>query len=430
VIERTPSPTPASLHFSQPAKNKSATFNGRCIIIINPFTYGCGDKYLAIKLSRIIHLQNIKVTIININTFMLDDESNKVADILEFYNDIISKNDATLASIAQTNNKVAFVVAPADLLSLAQAELLINLIQTTYNYNKTTPLFINEMGILMDAPDETIQHTLGFEEDEIGYLPLSKEAITQIEQTHRAHTSNLIDSFQLSFNPDHLYFVGYLSSFINPRINAFFVDIFIDNTQTEYAPDNNVSHYLMSYTDFTMDIITELDKKFTEVMLQYKLNLYHYNENKLTLINSYNTDRQYKPVVNIYCGGMIPQDIFFSFIRVATDGIMTGDHSLSEYISIKKSFPHYQQQPFKAAMVESILYKAKQIGGKPLTEYLSTKILGFNGENAPMEFNILKNDLLDEINETDVKQKFEQALVAKNAEPVLIDLFNNLVASV
>jgi hypothetical protein len=47
-----------------------------------------------------------------------------------------------------------------------------------------------------------------------------------------------------------------------------------------------------------------------------------------------------------------------------------------------------------------------------------------------LDFQCLRKPLLDQIDKSDVKQKFEQAIVAKNAEPTLIDIINKLITSV
>jgi hypothetical protein len=425
VIERTPSPTPATLHFSQVAKNKSATFNGRCVIIINPIALGYGDKSLAVKLSRIIQLQNIKVEILPINIGVFENSPSSSEDITQICTDIISENNELLASVAMTSNNVSLVVAPANLLFYNEREILINLIQTTYNYKKKTPVLINEMGTLLPKC-----YSLGFNEKELGYLPTSNKTVTHIAKNYKINVDNLIDSFQLTFNPNHLYFLGYLSSFIEPIINALCMILFIQNTQAEHGADHSVSHYVLSYTDFTKDIIQEVEQKLGLFKLNYTFNLYQYNENNIKLIASFNTDKQYSRIINIYCGGMMPQEIFFSFIKASKDGMMTGDHSLSEYISLTGSFPYYQKHSFKELMVKSILDIAEQIGGDCLKHYISTKIIGFNKYETRLDFKRLYKPLLDEIAQTDVKQKFEQAIAAKNAEPLLIKIFNNLVASV
>ena len=202
------------------------------------------------------------------------------------------------------------------------------------------------MGILLyDSPIRF--YTLGFNEDEIGYLPINKKTATHIAKSYKINVDNLIDSLQLTFNPQHLYFIGYLSSFIDSKINALCIRLFIQNTQTEYEVDHDVSHYVLSYTDFTEDIALKVKKELEVFKLKYTFNFYQYNENNIKLIASFNTDKQYSRIINIYCGGLMPQEILFSFIKASKDGMMTGDHSLSEYISLKGYFPHYQKQFFK-----------------------------------------------------------------------------------
>ena len=83
--------------------------------------------------------------------------------------------------------------------------------------------------------------------------------------------------------------------------------------------------------------------------------------------------------INIhFINQIIPKSIFWYFIRLSTSGIMTGDNSLSEYMSIKNSLPYYEIQHWKSDFVNDLWEKAEDSGIKDLKSYYQARCTGLH----------------------------------------------------
>jgi hypothetical protein len=345
----------------------------------------------------------------------------------------------------QITKKLAFLIAPANLLSDDYLAIFIDTIKTTYQLEDPKLFLINEMATPIEYPLTTstvTKHetcTLGFTQNDIGFLSVDASKIAMIQDNYQTKLHKFFDGFKNLGAHDN-FFISYLSSADGTKANSHCIAVFIHNTQVEHLKynsnsnsrtENTTSHYIISFDNFIAGTATELTTMFQGLENNETppaiINIYEYHENGITAIEIKKKKVQSNHQINIYLGGKLPQEMFLCLIAGATDGMMTGDNSLAEYLSIKEAFPYYQMREFKSSLIDSILDTAKQFDEDILIKYLNAKIVDYDTRTNQSDFRLLDKSLLDKIYKSKSKQEFDKALTAKNAEPLLTTKFTDFL---
>ncbi|MCX2945026.1 hypothetical protein ORG37_18260, partial [Rahnella perminowiae] len=71
---------------------------------------------------------------------------------------------------------------------------------------------------------------------------------------------------------------------------------------------------------------------------------------------------------------------------------MSGDQSLSDYLSLKKSLPYYDKQPWKEPLIEGLNKRANALGGEELLNKFESMVAGRNPYDGSIAYKLLTPD--------------------------------------
>jgi hypothetical protein len=420
--------------------------NGRCIgvVVINPYTKGYGDIFLGLKITEIFKDKGYIVKHITVNSNYLCNCEQR-STLVEVFK---PHNDSIISLIEKTEHQVVYV-APANIFSGKNFRILMSYFEQEYNVNVDNVLCLNEMGMDYKFKCSTfnlIYNSLGFKDHQLGYMEVP---ITEFNRLHRVHNTvltNLLDSLNLSVSgKDHL-FVAYLAETDGIEDTSNNISLFINNTQFEYNDSNIVSNYVVlckTINDANMSYITD-DITSQLNIDNYTLNVFAFNGSgndsfaepiiKIRVNLAENNEDSHK-IINVFLGNcFLHQDVFYSLMCAATDAMVTGDQSLSEFLSFKGFFPYYNVSKHKSNLAIGFLDKAKEVGGEEFEEYMSHRVSGSfymveNGIFRSGYFNKLMdnshyfstNGFIEE------KQKFNKEITNKTAGSFIKNQIENQI---
>ncbi|KLN46168.1 hypothetical protein AAY77_10430, partial [Providencia rettgeri] len=119
--------------------------------------------------------------------------------------------------------------------------------------------------------------------------------------------------------------------------------------------------------------------KFDSPILFAKAQLYFADTENGKLEKFFELRGAGKRQINIVVTESLPKNIFEDFMYLADSGMMSGDQSLSEYLSLKNAVPYYDMQPWKEGVADGLIKHAKKYGTE---NTMNAKISGYelNGD--------------------------------------------------
>lgn len=352
------------------------------VVIINPTLQdGQGDYELAKKLQRLICLKGLQVvtrSLTKVDNYLYENISGEQEKL---------KNDL-------------IIVAP---FSFCNPKALIKAFKNNVIVNKETKIImIDEIEAdsaysLDDYKDEFkkigVKHIweekLGFGKNGIGYLPLEKLECTAIEERAKAELESLFDRFNLNIDYSAHYYVSYLNS----DIKAETAQVFMLKTLYELTENPSAVNYIFSLgkddwegdvkeiSKWACDVVSlleDVNKNIADKFSKLNLLLVDVYKNKIFVQELQNWKTEEGIPINIVFMNSkhMPKNIWHDFITVSKSGIMTGDQSFCDYLSIKKEMPFYEMQHWKWPLRQSLIDSAETFGGEKLKEYVQTRIIG------------------------------------------------------
>lgn len=359
----------------------------RKVVIINPtLNDGQGDFELARKLEKIITAKCLQVVIIS-----LYKKYNKKSFSYSYEN--ISGEPKKI------KNKLVFI-AP---FSFCNPKVLIQAFKNNVLINENTKVvMIDEIEAhsqysFCNYKDEFekigIKHVyeekLGFGENCIGYLPIKKSEQIAIKQQSKIALEKLFDSFNLNVDVSAHYYVSYLNS----DIKLTGSQIFIINTLLELKENPSSVNYFfcLGKGNWESDVekmskgacdilpvLEELDEDVANKFSKLNIILADIYKNKIFYTELQNRQKESGiPINMIFMNSkQMPKNIWHNFIAMSKSGIMTGDQSLCDYLSIKEEMPFYEMRNWKWPLRQSLIDCAEKFGGEKLKEYVQTKFFG------------------------------------------------------
>ncbi|WP_413736063.1 hypothetical protein ACL2XP_24810 [Sodalis sp. RH21] len=368
---------------SYPGQFIPAAFNGRDIVLLNPFCSGNGDRVLADKISFILAKEGCRVSILSFDciqeTFCRFPARKGYQDLAVLHNPL-------------------FLVSPVSIMPPQIMNQLIKSIADQYDFPTEDIALIDEMDsnvALLQTPAHYVNslrdigfrqvqfYRLGFSDAAIGYLPLDNAAINDIKQRCRHELELLFDSLNLTLDRSSHYFIGYISS--ETPVTA--MQTFVVNTLIENAQDEADMNYILVVRELD-SCMGRLPAAMENVLLEPADDNFNYNtyfgrvkmmlcapdENRLSPLIT--VQGSGKKRINIVFCDMLPNNLFHDFIALSRSGIMSGDQSLSEFLSLKGEVPYYDMQIWKTPLVKALIRQARRTGRPELENYMRTKYIG------------------------------------------------------
>lgn len=388
----------------------TGSFEQRDVVIINPYMNGGGDKALGNKVANIALNDGCRVSIISMNA----------DDIAKMDCRNLSLNDPTFNSIDQLRNPL-LIITPISTLESQQIEFCITRLCQYLDFNKQKVMILDEMDVLPQDSKlrECIKHLYhnGFKNihaynlglnNGIGYLATEQKQIDNIKHRFRYELSNLMDSYNLSLAKDTHHYLAYLSAepvYRQAKLPMHSAQLFITNKLIETQHDNKDTNFIIvirqlancyrdnfnieefvrhtkhyfdgkeTVSSAIQEILTKKEAgKFGSPMLFSKAQLYLADTEQGKLEKLFELKGTGNRQINIVVTESLPKNIFEDFMCLADSGMMSGDQSLSEYLSLKNAVPYYDMQPWKEGVADGLIKYAEQHGTK---DTMVSKISGY-----------------------------------------------------
>lgn len=392
VIDNQTYPIDPTLSSQNISSLSQRNLSGRDLIVINPIydlaDGSGGDAQLANKIANIALEQNCRVSILPIDT---DRPGNALA----------ARHHATSESVHQLSDlrDPLFIVAPVGVLKLEDLKTTMNNLCTQYNFPRKDIMLIEEMDLLasprQQLPDRVnalkelgfegvSAHNLGFGEGAIGYLPIEKKDLDLIEKRFDNDIRKLLDSYNLSLDKNSNFHMAYISS--DTPVTAS--HLFIRNTLNETASDKKNTTYLIVARDlpnlsrkrrFIDDVGNIFHPNYSIAVSEKaysKASLYTFSDSGRGMVHQKTFLGAGDSEVKVIVVKHVPQPIFHDLMKLSSCGMASGDQSLGEYLSIKKSVPYYDMQQFKYPLARALVLEAERLGGTPLGKQMERKVVG------------------------------------------------------
>jgi hypothetical protein len=341
-------------------------------------------------------------------------------------------------------------------------------LQQHYKFKKDNLLIIDELGSSIEntklnsegkLPYSAFKEQLGFKfitdrslgfdssKQQIGYFPLDNAKLELIDKNYKHNLNLLFDSFNFNLTANDMFLFGYISSdYFTSILNLIYNSLIELESLEKYKTATSINYILLfrednihCYIRPLIDLLTEdTTEKYT--IKEYNINFYLCDDDDYIVAEDKNKKKffdysivadnleskarimplhQFKSAnknaqqLNIFLvQGTIklPANTFMHFIKLADIGIMTGDQSLFEYMSIKKELPYYDMQFWKTAFVDDLLDQAQKSNIDSLQEYYAAKLFGreygrgkiSNFINISVSLNITENRLISTAKEREI----------------------------
>jgi len=408
--------------------------HGRDVIIINPCCEGGGDSALAKKIASIALDERCRVTIVSIDT--LEKQNYRVSEKLQSY----SLHYDVTHDISQLHDPL-FIISPLNIASVDRLKNSLKAICDEFNFLPQDALLIEEMDVLVTEHKELKRYELmlkdigfrnvtasrlGFNEGAIGYIPTDEKTISEIKSRFEGELIRLLDSYHLSLPAESRYHLGYISS----DCFSTGTQIYITNTLCETCDDERNANFIMSLRQVSMknmpivveaitNIISSQDDDmeidYLSLFSKFSISVVDSNDGCVKIReNIIGTGTREVQVVLV---NKLPKNIYDDFLLLADTGMMSGDQSLSDYLTLKETLPYYDMQPWKFPLVKSI----KKLAGEELENHLDQKVVGrvpFIGE-IMYSFITNKEQAFISQKQLEQKKRLDKTLSSRTATPYI-----------
>lgn len=387
------------------------------IVIINPTCEGGGDYELAKK------IETIASNFYKVLTISIEKKD-------EYKEEPLQKK--ILAN--------RFIITPYNIISPRRIQ---EIIQNNFILTKETKaLLIDEMdsrqtysideyrqNLRQMQIDDVYETKLGFSKNSIGYLSLTPSECSAIQQRARTELEKL-----LPIDDSAHYYLSYLNS--TKKILA--MQVFMINTLQELQENPSSINYVCSIgaTSSSNTIISlcnaayrmkqplehfELTEKFSTINVM----LIDPNNKKIFQEELQTIGTGTIPINIIFMTTLsMPKDTWRNFIAIAKSGMMTGDHSLSDYLSIKQAMPFYETQNWKVPLKEALLLEAEEFKDANFKEYVNTRFVVDAPFTTQAEF--VQDTMLEGSTRSDF-QEFGTLLAKKTANQACLEKIHALM---
>src|SRR5471030_1496704 len=323
------------------------------------------------------------------------------------------------------------IVAPYSLISSEDLPSIIRQFNNVYEFTSDTIIMIDEMDSSRDINDydinyktailplkfkSIVMHSLGFLQKSIGYFPMPDSEVIRITQNSKKEIIKCLDSYNLSLPYSCDLYLAYLSS--SSVITSAYT--FIINTLIEDRDRKNNSVYLLVVREDNQipAFINRLkyllpDKKYINLFSRRDFSTLHDSEH-LNIRGS--TSGKGEKTIHICMTKSMPINMFKNFTHRCHKGMMSGDQSLSDYISLKHHLPYYDKQPWKDPLAKGLFEQAKKQGGPTLLEKIESLIVGRNGQDTEVMARILDPGYVQTQSQKNDLKEFNHTVYSKQAD--------------
>jgi hypothetical protein len=96
--------------------------------------------------------------------------------------------------------------------------------------------------------------------------------------------------------------------------------------------------------------------------------------------------------IHIVITTTLPSTIFKNLTSISKTGMMSGDQSLSDYLSLKERLPYYDKQSWKEPLIDGLKERAYEMGGEELLNKFQTMVAGRTAHSRTIAYKLLARD--------------------------------------
>lgn len=291
--------------------------------------------------------------------------------------------------------------------SIMTPHILASVLKTFLYENKinaTTIILIDEMDALRDNESNDLDykavlnhlgfkniiiHSLGFSEKSLGYLPMPEQEVISIKKSAKQDVIKLLDSYNLSLPESCALYFAYLSSDAEVTCSQ----VFIINTLIEEKDSQNNSAYVFVCREKNAitRVLKGLNNCFSKPPYNDLFSECHFStmKDESTIMSHGNIRGTGNKKIHICITTTLPSTTFKNLTSVSKTGMMSGDQSLSDYLSLKESLPYYDKQSWKEPLIDGLNARARELGGEELFNKLQTMVAGRRPFTGTITFKLL-----------------------------------------
>jgi hypothetical protein len=233
-------------------------------------------------------------------------------------------------------------------------------------------------------------HRLGFSEGAIGYLPLSGAQVAAIKRQAPAAVANFIDSLNVDAPVDAPLYFAYISTSMHGRAKT--AAHFVHHTLKELPAGAKAASYVVVTGDASescmQDLIKDLGpslratedigekpaRRFGRArILTLDLGERDPGLREVGQVTGLGRGRRERPNLTIVLTRALPAPLFAAALSQAKEVMATGDHSLSEALSIRGTLPYYALPEWKTSLRDAVVTRARRVGGEALAQAVATR---------------------------------------------------------
>ena len=270
-----------------------------------------------------------------------------------------------------------------------------------------TVILIDEMGTVRDYGSSDrdykvglanlglkniIVHSLGFSKKSLGYLPMPEKEVIKIQKSAKRDIIKLLDGYNLSLPESCGLYIAYLSSETITTAS----EVFIINTLIEDMDSQNNSAYVLVCRE-----VNKIQRVLNHLKSIFSKPPYNdlFSECYISSMKDENTITSHgytrgtgNKKIHILITTTLPSPIFKSLTSISKTGMMSGDQSLSDYLSLKQRLPYYDKQIWKEPLIDGLKERASELGGEELLNKFQSMVAGRTAYICTLAFKILTPD--------------------------------------
>ena len=329
------------------------------------------------------------------------------------------------------------IVTPYNLISPEDLPAILRQVMASYHCQSDTLIMIDEMDMNRDFNagesdyrealsilkfKSVIIRDLGFTEHSIGYFPMDKDEVIRISKKSKNEIIKCLDGYNMSLPDQCDLYLAYLSS--SSVVKSAYT--FTINTLIEDATRNKNAVYLLVVRQDSQvhHFIEQLKKlllseKYTHLFSRCEFSS-SIDNGYLNLIGAIPGRGEKR--IHICMTKSIPMTMFKNFTHRSRAGMMSGDQSLSDYLSLKHKLPYYDKQPWKDPLAEGLFRQAKEVGGIALLEKIESLVVGPNGRESGIMARLLDPGYIKTPDQKESLKRFNHELYLKQADKKIKEL--------
>ena len=365
----------------------------RSIIVMNLVMAGGGDFALGNKIKDIARSTQAEGMIITV-----DAESRSGS---------IKKQENFNPGKPLNYTNPIIIVTPHSIMTPGLLAFVLQKFLYQYDINAKTVILIDEMDALRDDQSndsdykyalkssgfrDVIIHSLGFSKKSLGYLPMPEQEVVRIKKSAKQDIIKILDSYNLSLPESCALYFAYLSS----DTVTTCAQVFIINTLTEDRDLRNNAVYVLVCRK--QKAITRLLEKLKSLFSKPPYNAL-FSECYISSMKDENTITSHgctrgmgNKKIHIVITTTLPSTIFKNLTSISKTGMMSGDQSLSDYLSLKERLPYYDKQSWKEPLIDGLKARAQEMGGEELLNKFQSMVAGRTAYTGAIAFKLLAPD--------------------------------------